>query len=203
MNIFLILALAAGAVALVYALLLALKIGRADAGTARMKEIAASIHQGANAFLFSEYKVLVIFAAVLFLLIGFGLGNWVTAICFIVGALFSTLSGYFGMNVATKANVRTANAAKEGGMNKALSIAFSGGAVMGMSVVASACWESLRFICLQRMSACLQALALAPPPSRCLRASAAVFIPKRRMWAQTWSARWRPGFRRMTRATLL
>ena len=135
MNIFLILALAAGAVALVYALLLALKIGRADAGTARMKEIAASIHQGANAFLFSEYKVLVIFAAVLFLLIGFGLGNWVKAICFIVGALFSTLSGYFGMNVATKANVRTANAAKEGGMNKALSIAFSGGAVMGMSVV--------------------------------------------------------------------
>ena len=135
MNIFLILALAAGAVALVYALLLALKIGRADAGTARMKEIAASIHQGAHAFLFSEYKVLVIFAAVLFLLIGFGLGNWVTAICFIVGALFSTLAGYFGMNVATKANVRTANAAKEGGMNKALSIAFSGGAVMGMSVV--------------------------------------------------------------------
>lgn len=135
MNIFLILALAAGAVALVYALLLALKIGRADAGTARMKEIADSIHQGANAFLFSEYKVLVIFAAVLFLLIGFGLGNWVTAICFIVGALFSTLAGYFGMNVATKANVRTANAAKEGGMNKALSIAFSGGAVMGMSVV--------------------------------------------------------------------
>ena len=135
MNIFLILALAAGAVALVYALLLALKIGRADAGTARMKEIAASIHQGANAFLFSEYKVLVNFAAVLFLLIGFGLGNWVTAICFIVGALFSTLAGYFGMNVATKANVRTANAAKEGGMNKALSIAFSGGAVMGMSVV--------------------------------------------------------------------
>ena len=135
MNIFLILALAAGAVGPVYALLLALKIGRADAGTARMKEIAASIHQGANAFLFSEYKVLVIFAAVLFLLIGFGLGNWVTAICFIVGALFSTLAGYFGMNVATKANVRTANAAKEGGMNKALSIAFSGGAVMGMSVV--------------------------------------------------------------------
>lgn len=203
MNIFLILALAAGAVALLYALLLALKIGRADAGTARMKEIAASIHQGANAFLFSEYKVLVIFAAVLFLLIGFGLGNWVTAVCFIVGALFSTLAGYFGMNVATKANVRTANAAKEGGMNKALSIAFSGGAVMGMSVVASACWASLRFICLQRMSVCSPASALAPPLLRCLRASAAVFIPKRRMWAQTWSARWRPGFRRMTRATPL
>lgn len=61
---------------------------------------------------------------VLFLLIGFGIGNWVTAICFVVGALFSTLAGYFGMNVATKANVRTANAARESGMNKALSIAF-------------------------------------------------------------------------------
>lgn len=71
---------------------------------------------------------------VLFLLIGFGIGNWVTAICFVVGALFSTLAGYFGMNVATKANVRTANAARESGMNKALSIAFSGGAVMGMCV---------------------------------------------------------------------
>lgn len=135
MNMFLILSLAAGALALLYALLLALKIGKADAGTARMREIAASIHQGANAFLFAEYKVLVIFAAVLFLLIGFGLGNWVTAVCFVVGALFSTLAGYFGMNVATKANVRTANAAKEKGMNRALSIAFSGGAVMGMSVV--------------------------------------------------------------------
>ena len=70
----------------------------------------------------------------MFLLIGFGIGNWVTAICFVVGALFSTLAGYFGMNVATKANVRTANAARESGMNKALSIAFSGGAVMGMCV---------------------------------------------------------------------
>lgn len=135
MNLFLILSLAAGALALLYALLLAVKIGKADAGTARMKEIAASIHQGANAFLFAEYKVLILFVGVLFLLIGFGLGNWVTAVCFVVGALFSTLAGYFGMNVATKANVRTANAAREKGMNQALSIAFSGGAVMGMSVV--------------------------------------------------------------------
>ncbi|MDE7039249.1 MAG: sodium-translocating pyrophosphatase, partial [Lachnospiraceae bacterium] len=71
---------------------------------------------------------------VLFLLIGFGIGNWVTAVCFVVGAVFSTLAGYFGMSVATKANVRTANAAKESGMNRALSIAFSGGAVMGMCV---------------------------------------------------------------------
>lgn len=99
-----------------------------------MKEIAAAISEGAQAFLTAEYKILIFFVVVLFVLIGFGIGNWVTAICFVVGALFSTLAGYFGMTVATKANVRTANAAKEGGMNKALSIAFSGGAVMGMCV---------------------------------------------------------------------
>ena len=99
-----------------------------------MKEIASAISEGARAFLTAEYKILIVFVMVLFLLIGFGIGNWVTAICFVVGALFSTLAGYFGMNVATKANVRTANAARESGMNKALSIAFSGGAVMGMCV---------------------------------------------------------------------
>ena len=104
-------------------------------GTDRMKEIAAFIHEGARAFLTAEYKILVVFVAVLFVLIGIGIGNWVTAVCFLVGALFSTAAGYIGMNVATKANVRTAAAAKDSGMNKALSIAFSGGAVMGMCVV--------------------------------------------------------------------
>jgi len=123
-----------GVIALVFAFILASKVGREEAGTDRMKEIAAAIHDGAQAFLFAEYKILVVFAAILFVCIGIGVG-WVTAICFVVGALFSTLAGYFGMNVATKANVRTANAAKESGMNKALSTAFSGGAVMGMSVV--------------------------------------------------------------------
>ena len=100
-----------------------------------MKEIAAFIHEGARAFLTAEYKILVVFVAVLFVLIGIGIGNWVTAVCFLVGALFSTAAGYIGMNVATKANVRTAAAAKDSGMNKSLSIAFSGGAVMGMCVV--------------------------------------------------------------------
>ncbi len=123
-----------GIVALVFAFVLAGRVGKMDEGTDRMKEIAGSIREGANAFLKAEYKILIIFAVVLFLLIGFGVG-WKTAVCFVVGAVFSTLAGYFGMTVATKANVRTANAARTGGMNKALSIAFSGGAVMGMSVV--------------------------------------------------------------------
>ncbi|MGE4214731.1 MAG: sodium-translocating pyrophosphatase [Anaerotignaceae bacterium] len=123
-----------GVIALVFAFILASKVGKQEEGTDKMKEIAASIHEGAQAFLFAEYKILVVFAAVLFVCIGIGVG-WTTAICFIIGGLFSTLAGYFGMNVATKANVRTANAAREGGMNRALSTAFSGGAVMGMSVV--------------------------------------------------------------------
>ena len=124
-----------GICALLFAFYLTKKVGRQDAGTDRMKEIAAFIHEGARAFLTAEYKIPIIFVAVLFILIGVGIGNWVTAVCFLVGALFSTVAGYIGMNVATKANVRTAAAAKDSGMNKALSIAFSGGAVMGMSVV--------------------------------------------------------------------
>ena len=124
-----------GICALLFAFYLTKKVGRQDAGTDRMKEIAAFIHEGARAFLTAEYKILIVFVAVLFVLIGVGIGNWVTAVCFLVGALFSTVAGYIGMNVATKANVRTAAAAKDSGMNKALSIAFSGGAVMGMAVV--------------------------------------------------------------------
>ena len=123
-----------GVLALLFAFTLSRKVSNQDAGTDRMKEIASYIHEGAQAFLMAEYKILVFFVIALFVAIGFGI-TWMTAICFVVGAVFSTIAGYCGMNVATKANVRTAAAAKEGGMNRALSIAFSGGAVMGMCVV--------------------------------------------------------------------
>ena len=124
----------AGVLALCFALFLAMKVKKAAPGTERMKEISASIHEGARAFLTAEYKILVVFVIVLFAIICIAI-SWKMAVCFVAGALFSVLAGFFGMTVATQANVRTANAAKEGGMNKALSIAFSGGAVMGMSVV--------------------------------------------------------------------
>ncbi len=120
--------------ALLFACVLAARVNRQSAGTKKMKEIASAISEGAQAFLTAEYKILIFFVAILFVLIGVGVGSWITAICFVVGALFSTLAGYFGMTVATRANVRTANAAKEKGINQALSIAFSGGAVMGMCV---------------------------------------------------------------------
>ena len=134
MNNYMYLVPIAAVIALLFAAYLAAKVSRQDAGTERMKEIAGAIADGARAFLTAEYKILIVFVVVLFVLIGLGVGNWVTAVCFVVGALFSTIAGYCGMTVATKANVRTANAAKESGMNKALSIAFSGGAVMGMCV---------------------------------------------------------------------
>ncbi|SHJ83842.1 sodium-translocating pyrophosphatase [Tepidibacter formicigenes] len=123
-----------GIIALVFAYILASKINKVDVGTERMREISSYIHEGAMAFLTREYKTLVVFITALFIVLGIWI-SWLTAICFLVGAIFSTLAGFFGMQVATKANVRTANAAKEGGMNKALSVAFSGGAVMGMAVV--------------------------------------------------------------------
>ena len=134
MNNYMYLVPVAAVIALLFAAYLAAKVSRQDAGTERMKEIAGAIADGARAFLTAEYKILIVYVVVLFVLIGLGVGNWVTAVCFVVGALFSTIAGYCGMTVATKANVRTANAAKESGMNKALSIAFSGGAVMGMCV---------------------------------------------------------------------
>ena len=134
MNNYMYLVPVAAVIALLFAAYLAAKVSRQDAGTEKMKEIAGAIADGARAFLTAEYKILIVFVVVLFVLIGLGVGNWVTAVCFVVGALFSTIAGYCGMTVATKANVRTANAAKESGMNKALSIAFSGGAVMGMCV---------------------------------------------------------------------
>ena len=121
-------------IALIFAGVKTVKVSRADAGTDRMKEIADSISEGARAFLFAEYKILVIFVVVLFVLITVFI-SWKTAVCFLIGAVFSVAAGYLGMNVATKANVRTANAARTGGMNKALGIAFSGGSVMGMCVV--------------------------------------------------------------------
>ena len=129
------LAPALAVVALLFAFYKIAFVSKQDAGTERMKEIAAAINDGAKAFLFAEYKILAIFVAILFVAIGLFLKSWTTALCFLFGAAFSILAGYIGMNVATKANVRTANAARESGMNKALSIAFSGGSVMGMCVV--------------------------------------------------------------------
>ena len=123
-----------GVIALIFAFFLSNKVSREDEGTDRMKEIAAASSDGAHAFLTAEYKILVIFIIVLFVLIAIGIGVG-SGVAFVAGTLCSILAGYFGMNVATKANVRTANAARTGGMNRALSIAFSGGAVMGMSVV--------------------------------------------------------------------
>ncbi|SCZ03746.1 sodium-translocating pyrophosphatase [Alkaliphilus peptidifermentans] len=123
-----------GVIALIFAYILTNKINNVDAGNERMKEIASYIQEGSMAFLTREYKYLAIFVVILTIVLAIGI-NPLTALCFVVGACFSALAGFFGMRVATKANVRTANAAKEGGMNKALSVAFSGGAVMGMSVV--------------------------------------------------------------------
>ncbi|MBR2726631.1 MAG: sodium-translocating pyrophosphatase [Solobacterium sp.] len=124
-----------GVVALCFAAVMAGNLKKEEVGTDRMKEISSAIKEGASAFLSSEYKILAIFVAVMFVILGVALKNWVEAGCFVVGAVFSSMTGYFGMQVATNANVRTANAARTSGMPKALSIAYHGGAVMGMCVV--------------------------------------------------------------------
>lgn len=124
---------AAALIGLLVAFALASWVGKASEGTDRMKEISGYIREGAFAFLKREYKTMVIVIVALFILIGFAI-NWTSAVLYVCGALLSVLAGFFGMNVATKGNVRTANAAMESGMPRALKIAFRSGAVMGLCV---------------------------------------------------------------------
>ncbi len=126
-----------GVAALLFAWYKAGFVARQDAGTDRMKEIEGFIRDGAMAFLRREYSVLAMFAgavAVLLVLAYYSAGAGLIGLSFVVGAGSSALAGYFGMRVATRANVRTTHAARES-LSKALGIAFSGGSVMGMSVV--------------------------------------------------------------------
>ena len=128
-----------GLLALLFALYKSSWINKQDPGNDKMKEIAGHIQEGAMAFLGREYRVLSIFVVIVAVLLAVAYMNnaessWLIAVSFIVGAFCSALAGYFGMKIATKANVRTANAARKG-LADALLIAFSGGTVMGMSVV--------------------------------------------------------------------
>jgi len=128
----------AGVVAMLYAFWKTSWINKQDEGTDRMKQIGASIADGAMAFLKAEYRVLAIFVVIVGCLLAYAANNqgdsWLVSISFLVGALASGLAGFLGMKVATKANNRTTNAAQTG-LAKALNVAFTGGSVMGLSVV--------------------------------------------------------------------
>ncbi|MFA5855639.1 MAG: sodium-translocating pyrophosphatase [Candidatus Gracilibacteria bacterium] len=131
-----VLAALASVVALGWAVYLIVNMLKKDSGSPKMIEIAASIQEGAMAYLNRQYKTLAIFAILVFLVLGFGLptDGFLIAMGFAVGAIFSALAGYIGMNVSVRANVRTAEAAKKG-LNAALQIAFKSGAVTGLAVV--------------------------------------------------------------------
>jgi K(+)-stimulated pyrophosphate-energized sodium pump len=126
---------ALGAISLLFAVYLAGRVNKADPGTKEMVKISGYIADGAMTFLRKQYSAIAAFVVVVFLILGLLLPDnaWQTAICFLVGALCSAGAGFIGMKVATKANVRTTQAARTS-QNSALGIAFSGGAVMGMSV---------------------------------------------------------------------
>lgn len=133
-----ILTFAAAAIALLYALFTARKVLKFPEGTEKMKKISAFIRKGANAYLKRQYRIVAIFFgimfAVLIVMAAIGLLNWYTPFAFITGGIFSALSGFIGMKIATSANARTANACQEG-LNKGLRVAFSAGSVMGFTVV--------------------------------------------------------------------
>ena len=122
-----------GLVGLAFALALFLSVKRQPTGNQLMQEISEVIHRGAMIFLKKEYSILVLFVLVVFVLLAWKIGLW-TGVAFLSGAACSMLAGFLGMSAATRANVRTTEAARGSGQTKALSVAFSGGAVMGMSV---------------------------------------------------------------------
>jgi K(+)-stimulated pyrophosphate-energized sodium pump len=126
-------AAAGGAAAVLFAVALILLVLRMPPGNTRMKEIAAAIQEGASAYLNRQYTVIAIIGVVIALVIGFAI-NWTTAALYVVGAALSAAAGYVGMNISVRANLRTAEAAR-GGVNKALQVAFRGGAVTGFMVV--------------------------------------------------------------------
>lgn len=129
-----IVAIVVGIIALAFAGLKFSSIQKKDEGNERMREISKYIHDGAMTYLNRQYKSLLIFVIAVAILLAIFISIYM-AICFVVGAIFSVLAGYFGMQAATKANVRTTEAARSSGMGKALDVAFSGGTVMGMCVV--------------------------------------------------------------------
>ena len=123
----------AGALALVFVGYLAFHIARQDSGTERMKDIAEAIREGATAYLSRQYRTLAVFVIAVAVIVMLAL-DYRISIAYVAGSVCSVLAGFIGMRVAVLANVRTANAARKS-LNKALSLAFKGGAVMGMSVV--------------------------------------------------------------------
>ncbi|MDH3559971.1 MAG: sodium-translocating pyrophosphatase [Gammaproteobacteria bacterium] len=133
MSIELIFALACGFAALAYGVVSVKWILAKPTGTSHMQEIASAIQEGANAYLNRQYTTIGMAGVVLFFVVGYFI-DWVTAIGFAIGAVFSGLAGYIGMNISVRANVRTAQAANDG-LNAAMQIAFRGGAITGMLVV--------------------------------------------------------------------
>ncbi|MDP7044484.1 MAG: sodium/proton-translocating pyrophosphatase, partial [Alphaproteobacteria bacterium] len=128
------LVISCGVLALLYGVYAGRAVLSSNAGTERMQEIAAAIQEGANAYLNRQYRAIALVGVVIGVLLGLHLGSHV-AMGYFIGSVLSGLAGYIGMNVSVRANVRTAEAARSGGLQEAHGVAFKSGAITGMLVV--------------------------------------------------------------------
>ncbi len=192
----------AGAGALLVALIAAFFVLKKEEGTAKMKEIANAIKEGANAYLNRQLKTIVVFAVILSILFYFMNSGASIVLAFIVGAVASYLTAYLGMSIAVRTNLRTTKAAEKG-LNSAFRTAILGGSVTGFAAVGFSliglvrclqCSQQYRFLC-------LSASVSEPRSSPCSQEWEGASSPRPLMLAQTWSARRNSTFLRTTYAT--
>ena len=193
--------MAAAVVALIYGAGAGGWVLKLPAGNARMQEIAGAIQEGANAYMNRQYSTIAVVGVVLFAIIGFTLG-WVTAAGFATGAILSSLAGFIGMYVSVRANVRTAEAAREG-LAKALDVAFRGGSVTGLLVVGLGLLGVSGFYAITKDVNALIGLGFGASLISVLRPFGRRALSTLRLLtsALTWSAKWKQAFLKMIRAT--
>jgi len=193
----------AGVLALLMAWINSRRVEQFKITNPRVEELTQAIREGSMAFLNAEYRILVLFVISVAILLALFMPNQLIAMTFVLGAMTSAVAGNIGMRIATRANGRTATAAQEGGLARALDVAFSGGAVMGMAVAGLGLLGiSLLLVSFNEGISIITGFGMGASSIALFARVAAVFIPKQQMLVQILSVKLKLVFPKMTPETL-